>query len=638
MSGIKKVVKGGWHPEKDSWRGDFKGINQVASLVGKGKKTNASSSSHEHRSAPLSTLKDPAVFGPPPKHVNFHGPAEVAASAPPAYSSEEEDKVPLKENAEGRARSGPPPVPVRANTTVSAMSRKENDVNDEAVGTDQLASRSKPPVPPRLPPRGSSDTATIQVNQGALKRLGQAGISVSGFDIGEKPSALTPQSEGPTTNPLRALSADRAKANQVKDPGSRFSKLSTSSASSAPAGSPNEGSSFAEKQSALRTASSLYRNPTSVSVADATSAASTANNFRQRHGAQVAQGWKAANNLNDKLGLTGTGERRPQRTFEDDPPSTEPQEQPPMAGKATLKKSPPPPPPKKRELTTNTAGATEPPSIPLAKLSIMPKDLDLDLDSLWFAKQPIAFPPPSMPQAKNQSYKLATSWTQLGSKTTYTLTVAIQWAKDMSLTRVRLTWNPSRPRDTVRAEQKHILPPAPLSATQLAAAQQRYGGEIVRWCRERLGTRVGDGECWTLAHDALEAVAAKCKSRGQEPVMTSQGRVHGVCIYVHRMPSPGSALDGLELAQVAPGDILELRKATFHTQRTPFEFFRSETNKHTAVITGVANGVLTVLQQNVLPARENVAEGRYDLRDMIKGEMRIYRPVGESWIHFDLEW
>lgn len=36
MSGLRNTIKGGWHPEgkeggKESWRGDFKGINQVVS-------------------------------------------------------------------------------------------------------------------------------------------------------------------------------------------------------------------------------------------------------------------------------------------------------------------------------------------------------------------------------------------------------------------------------------------------------------------------------------------------------------------------------------------------------------------------------------------------------------------------------
>jgi hypothetical protein len=36
MSGFRNVMKDGWHPKgkeggKESWRGDFKGINQVVS-------------------------------------------------------------------------------------------------------------------------------------------------------------------------------------------------------------------------------------------------------------------------------------------------------------------------------------------------------------------------------------------------------------------------------------------------------------------------------------------------------------------------------------------------------------------------------------------------------------------------------
>lgn len=40
MSGFKDVLKDGWHPKgkdgsgKESWRGDFKGINQVVRLYG----------------------------------------------------------------------------------------------------------------------------------------------------------------------------------------------------------------------------------------------------------------------------------------------------------------------------------------------------------------------------------------------------------------------------------------------------------------------------------------------------------------------------------------------------------------------------------------------------------------------------
>ena len=81
MSGIKETLKGGWHPKgkdggKESWRGDFKGINQVAGKLGMGK-GKGSGSQEEHIARPLATLKDPAAFGPPPKNVNYHGGAAL---------------------------------------------------------------------------------------------------------------------------------------------------------------------------------------------------------------------------------------------------------------------------------------------------------------------------------------------------------------------------------------------------------------------------------------------------------------------------------------------------------------------------------------------------------------------------------
>lgn len=38
MSGFRNTIKGGWHPEgkdggKESWRGDFKGVNQIVSSL-----------------------------------------------------------------------------------------------------------------------------------------------------------------------------------------------------------------------------------------------------------------------------------------------------------------------------------------------------------------------------------------------------------------------------------------------------------------------------------------------------------------------------------------------------------------------------------------------------------------------------
>lgn len=62
MSGFS--LKGGWHPtgkdgkKEGGIRSDFKGVNQIAGWMGKGKDTQADKDREEHVSRPLHTLKD----------------------------------------------------------------------------------------------------------------------------------------------------------------------------------------------------------------------------------------------------------------------------------------------------------------------------------------------------------------------------------------------------------------------------------------------------------------------------------------------------------------------------------------------------------------------------------------------------
>lgn len=55
-----------------------------------------------------------------------------------------------------------------------------------------------------------------------------------------------------------------------------------------------------QKQDALRTASNFHKDPSSISLSDARATASTANNFRERHGEQVAAGGRWAGAMNKK--------------------------------------------------------------------------------------------------------------------------------------------------------------------------------------------------------------------------------------------------------------------------------------------------------------------------------------------------
>jgi hypothetical protein len=67
---------------------------------------------------------------------------------------------------------------------------------------------------------------------------------------------------------------------------------------------PAQGTTWAQKQAALKTASDFQQKPSSVSFADARNAASTANNFRERYGASVANGYVKANEMNSKYGIS----------------------------------------------------------------------------------------------------------------------------------------------------------------------------------------------------------------------------------------------------------------------------------------------------------------------------------------------
>lgn len=371
---IKDVMKNGWHPKgsdgkatKESWRGDFKGIDQVAGWMGKGKKP-GEEAIERTASRPLHTLKDPASFGPPPKRKDSYVPGAYS-SQPDLRARREAEEEEARQQEEAK-KPPPPPVPYRVDRT----GLKTDHLPPPPGRKDGADGRSGPPqLPPRLPPRQTSSPApppayeasTAEppahkgyLNQGSLDRLGAAGISVPGFGIGHKPSPP------PSRNSNSSTAADRPASSssnaQLGELQSRFSHLATSSSTPKP-DAPTQGTSFTQKQAAIKTASQFRNDPSSVSLSDARAAASTANNFRERHGEQVAAGARTANDLNRKYGIANklssfAGNIPIQKTQ-----AAEEQEQVLMKQNTIVKKKPPPPPAKRGALS---AGAGPPP-VPL---------------------------------------------------------------------------------------------------------------------------------------------------------------------------------------------------------------------------------------------------------------------------------
>lgn len=310
-------------------------------------------------------------------------------------------------------KPAPPPVPYRTNTTgINTQNlpkppvRRPGQVEGQATSTSATATRPKPSLPPRLPPRQNSHpgdnapeppptytVATQQeqpsaqdgcLNQGALGRLGKAGVSVPGFGMGGgRVQTYSPETHLPNPWSDQASPTDSPTISQTPSLGglqSRFGKLSTAAAPPPSSAAPSQGTSMQQKQDALRTASMLRNDPSSVSLADARNTASTANNFHKRHSEQAAAGGRWAGAMNNKYGIankvnsyTGTPGQAAQaspaaKTVPASPWADEPSQggpinltdntaNPPVVG--SFKEAPPPPPAARRP------GLASPPPVPL---------------------------------------------------------------------------------------------------------------------------------------------------------------------------------------------------------------------------------------------------------------------------------
>jgi hypothetical protein len=145
--------------------------------------------------------------------------------------------------------------------------------------------------------------------------------------------------------------------------------------------------------------------------------------------------------------------------------------------------------------------------------------------------------------------------------------------------------------------------------------------KVLAFARDNLGKKVGDGECATLAVQALRAAEARPWSTGREGEYLWGKLVRTV--------EPKKNLGG----DVLPGDILQFRDATLMSKkgRTTTE---SSYPHHTALVETVKDDgkVVELLHQNAGAAGANDEERRKVQRtilhfgDLKKGAIKIYRP------------
>ncbi|KAJ4364779.1 hypothetical protein N0V95_000728 [Ascochyta clinopodiicola] len=387
---FKNLAKGGWHPEKSKASGSGSAgdsrLGQVKGWVGKAQgKDSHANAAREHQSAPLSTLKDPSTFAPPPKRIPGASPGPGGPSTAPPAPARQRPQEQDEAHREADQR------PYRTDTTglsTAHLPKPPAFRPSAATPPPAPAPRAKPPgLPPRLPPRQTEHVdeytppappsygeamqqpAAQSVNQGAVHRLGQAGVSVPGLGIGRTASPPVPPRQrtmAPPPPPARQTSSSSTAAPtsppapasngpQLNELQNRFAKMTTPSSAET---APSTGTSWADKQAALKTASNFRNDPSKVSASDLKGAATTANNFQQRHGEQAASGWRAASGLNQKYGIAGKV-----NNLAGGGSSTSSAAQASAPG-GVGKKPPPPPPAKRKDLTLTNSG--EPPPIPLS--------------------------------------------------------------------------------------------------------------------------------------------------------------------------------------------------------------------------------------------------------------------------------
>jgi hypothetical protein len=282
----------------------------------------------------MSTSSSSSSHHPPPAAQPLA--TEEAPTAPPKQ---------YRVDTTGLSTSNLPPPPIRRDGTGGsvplspASTRPTPPKLPPRLPPRNTTSPRPPAAPPVLPTRSESPYNPISLNQGAVNRLGTAGISVPGLGIG------TPKS---TSDPVQAPVLD--------DLQSRFSRLGNRQSPSPPQ-APDEGTSLEQKHAALQTAAAFRQDPSSVSISDARTAASTADNFRQRHGDQVATGMRTAGNLYGKYGG---------RVNQQDGSDESSMGQVVSAAGLLPKKKPPPPLPKKPLAFRGEDGGGTPPPVPLA--------------------------------------------------------------------------------------------------------------------------------------------------------------------------------------------------------------------------------------------------------------------------------
>jgi hypothetical protein len=152
------------------------------------------------------------------------------------------------------------------------------------------------------------------------------------------------------------------------------------------------------------------------------------------------------------------------------------------------------------------------------------------------------------------------------------------------------------------------------------------GERIVKFCLEHKSKQVGNGECTSLAVEALKAAGAAPRDVYRDSPHKGD-YVWGRLVAYREATAKGFKESG-KISRIKPGDIMQLRdtKLKGTLDGKPYSWYVPQ--HHTAVIIKVEDDgeKITVLQQN-MGDRKVVTEAQFQLQELTGGWIRIYRPL-----------
>jgi hypothetical protein len=299
-------------------------------------------------------------------------------------------------------------------------------------------------------------------------------------------------------------------------------------------------------------------------------------------------------------------------------------------------------PPSRRSASNSVSSGSVPPPAPPSRSKAPPAppsrtgassvsawkepSLDFAFPSLWFIKDNTTELPKDL-----QGLDYQCSYGYAGQKSFKIYAFRL---KDLATVKLKMTWmkDAKNVKDSLTTEVSFIPPPT-ATAKLLKEGHDKFGEHVANWCEVKEGQTVGNGECWTLAHDALERACGKY-------AFVSSGLNHGALIATYT--GTGNGVPNVSVPaitdEIRRGDILQFRECVFkYPQRT----MTCGMPDHTSIVLDVkpsddvdADGRLKwleIIHQNMGGVKK-VRVADIDLGKLVEGELKVFRPVPIEWI------